>query len=54
MTPLEKAHRFLDEVGGTNFLLVDLYAAEKYEGGRNYYTPRKPLTAENKIGPPVS
>ena len=35
-------------------LVVDLYDAEKYEGSRNYYTPRRPLTAENKLGPPVS
>lgn len=35
-------------------LVVDLYDAEKYEGSRNYYTPKRPLTAENKIGPPVS
>ena len=35
-------------------LVVDLYDAEKYEGSRNYYTPQRPLTAENKLGPPVS
>ncbi len=35
-------------------LVVDLYDAGKYEGSRNYYTPRHPLTAENKLGPPVS
>lgn len=35
-------------------LVVDLYDVGKYEGSRNYYTPRHPLTAENKIGPPVS
>lgn len=35
-------------------LVVDLYDAEKYEGSRNYYTPKRPLTAENKMGPPVS
>ncbi len=34
-------------------LVVDLYDAEKYDGSRNYYTPRRPLTAENKLGPPV-
>jgi hypothetical protein len=34
--------------------VVDLYDAEKYEGSRNYYTPKCPLTAENKLGPPVS
>jgi hypothetical protein len=35
-------------------LVVDLYDAEKYEGSRNYYTPKRPLTPENKLGPPVS
>ena len=35
-------------------LVVDLYDAERYEGSRNYYTPQRPLTAENKLGPPVS
>ena len=34
-------------------VVVDLYDAEKYEGSRNYYTPKRPLTAENKLGPPV-
>ena len=34
--------------------VVDLYDAEKYAGSRNYYTPKRPLTAENKLGPPVS
>lgn len=34
-------------------LVVDLYDAEKYESSRNYYTPKRPLTAANKVGPPV-
>lgn len=34
-------------------VVVDLYDAENYAGGRNYYTPKRPLTAENKLGPPV-
>jgi hypothetical protein len=34
-------------------LVVDLYDSEKYEGSRNYYTPKRPLTAENKLGPLV-
>jgi hypothetical protein len=51
--PLEKIHRFLD-VRERISLVVDLYDAEKYEGSRNYYTPKRSLTAENKIGPPVS
>jgi hypothetical protein len=35
-------------------LVVDLYDAANYEGSRNYYTPKRPLTAENKLGLPVS
>ena len=34
-------------------LVVDLYDAERYAGSGNYYTPKRPLTAENKLGPPV-
>ena len=46
--------RYYDFVRERISLVVDLYDAEKYEGSRNYYTPKRPLTAENKIGPPVS
>jgi len=46
--------RYYDFVRERISLVVDLYDAERYEGSRNYYTPRRPLTAENKIGPPVS
>jgi hypothetical protein len=35
-------------------LVVDLYDREKYEGSRNYYDKKNPLTAENKLGPPVT
>jgi hypothetical protein len=35
-------------------LVVDLYDRDKYEGYRNYYDRKNPLTAENKIGPPVT
>jgi len=35
-------------------LVVDLYDSEKFAGNRNYYTPERPLTAENKIGPHTS
>ncbi len=34
-------------------LVIDVYDAEKYEGWKNYYTPKNPLTAENKISPPL-
>lgn len=35
-------------------LVVDLYDREKYDGSRNYYDKKNPLTAENKLGPPVT
>ena len=35
-------------------LVVDLYDREKYEGSRNFYDKRNPLTAGNKIGPLVT
>lgn len=35
-------------------LVVDLYDRDKYEGFRNYYDKKNPLTAENKIGPHVT
>lgn len=35
-------------------LVVDLYDREKYEGSRNYYDKRNPLTAKNKLGPPLA
>ena len=35
-------------------LVVDLYDIDKYEGFRNYYDKKNPLTQANKIGPPVT
>ena len=36
-------------------LVVDLYDRDKYEGNRNYYDSGKnPLTAQNKLGPPIT
>ncbi len=35
-------------------LVVDLYDRDKYEGYRNYYNKKNPLTVQNKIGPPVT
>jgi hypothetical protein len=32
-------------------LVVDVYDDEKYEGWKNYYGPKNPLTSENKISP---
>jgi len=34
-------------------LVVDLYDSEKYEGSKNYYTREQPLTAKNKLSPPL-
>lgn len=46
--------RYYDFIRERISLVVDLYDVEKYEGSRNYYTRKKPLTAENKLGPPAS
>lgn len=35
-------------------LVVDLYDRERFDGSRNYYDKKNPLTAANKIGPPVT
>jgi len=34
-------------------LVIDIYETEKYENWKNYYGPKNPLTAENKISPPL-
>jgi len=34
-------------------LVVDLYDTENYAGGKNYYTRERPLTAQNKLSPPL-
>ncbi len=45
--------RYYDYVRERIALVIDLYDAERYEGSHNYYTPRRPLTAQNKLGPPA-
>lgn len=35
-------------------LVVDLYDRENYGGSQNYYSPRRPLTPKNRVGPPAS
>jgi hypothetical protein len=35
-------------------LVVDLYDRDKYIGNKNYYDKKNPLTAGNKLGPPVA
>jgi hypothetical protein len=32
-------------------LVIDLYDISKWENSKNYYTPKNPLTAQNKISP---
>lgn len=34
-------------------LVIDVYDTNKYDNWKNYYGPRNPLTAENKISPPL-
>ena len=46
-----RCYRFVRELISVN---VALYDAEGFDGGRNCYTPQRPLIAENKLGPPVS
>lgn len=45
--------RYYDFVKEKISVVVDLYDTDKYEGFQNYYSPKKPLTAENKISPPL-
>ncbi|MCW3112190.1 MAG: hypothetical protein JWR18_586 [Segetibacter sp.] len=45
--------RYYDFVKEKVSLVIDLYATDKYEGFGNYYSPKNPLTAENKISPPL-
>lgn len=34
-------------------LVIDLYDSEKYKDWKNYYGPKNPLMAQNKISPPL-
>ncbi|MEO6290310.1 MAG: hypothetical protein ABIO76_10330 [Ginsengibacter sp.] len=43
--------RYYDHVQEKISLVIDLYDQEKYKEFKNYYTPKHPLTAENKISP---
>lgn len=43
--------RHYNYLAGRIRLVVDLYDREKYEGSRNYYDKRNPLTAANKLSP---
>lgn len=35
-------------------LVVDLYDQTRYAGSKNYYTRKNPLTAANRLGPPLA
>jgi hypothetical protein len=35
-------------------LVVDLYDRDNYEGNRNYYSKKNPLTTRDKLGPHVT
>lgn len=43
--------RYYDYLSEKIRLVVDLYDTSKYQGHKNYYDKRNPLTAENKIVP---
>jgi hypothetical protein len=45
--------RYYDFLKEKISLVVDIYDTEKWERSRNYYTPKNPLTAQNKISPLV-
>ena len=46
--------RFYDYLIDKIRLVVDLYDRAKYDGNRNYYTKKNPLTSANKLGPPLT
>lgn len=43
--------RFYDYLNLQISLVIDLYDEENYEGWKNYYSPKNPLTSKNKISP---
>jgi len=44
--------RYYDYIRDRISVVVDIYDHSKYHRNRHYYTPKNPLTAANKIGPP--
>jgi hypothetical protein len=46
--------RHYNYLSGKIRLVIDLYDSSKYEGSKNYYDKKNPLTAKNKLGPPVT
>lgn len=45
--------RFYDFIKDKASVIVDLYDIKNYPKGGNYYTRERPLTAKNKISPPL-
>lgn len=43
--------RFYEYLKEKISVVADIYDIEKHKGWRNYYGPKNPLTAENKISP---
>jgi len=43
--------RYYDYMNEKISLVVDLYDQENYSKGKNYYTPKNPLTEKNKVSP---
>lgn len=46
--------RHYNYLAGKIRLVVDLYDRDKYEGYRNYYDKKNPLTAKNKLSPQIT
>jgi hypothetical protein len=46
--------RYYDYLADKIRLVVDLYDRAKYNGHKNYYDRKNPLTAANKLGPPLT
>jgi hypothetical protein len=46
--------RFYDYLHDKIRLVVDLYDAANYDGHRNYYDRKRPLTSANKLSPPIT
>jgi len=45
--------RFYDSIMDKASVIIDLYDFDNYEKGGNYYKRGRPLTAKNKISPPL-
>jgi hypothetical protein len=46
--------RFYNYLSEKIRVVIDLYDSARYQGNRNYYDKKNPLTAANKIGPPIT